>query len=213
MADPIRIVVVDDHDLLREGVVSCLQAFDDLIVVGEASNGVAALGLIESETPDVVLIDLVMPGLGGIGLITRIRETNADIGLLVLSSFAESALVREALAAGADGYLVKSIDAEGLARSVRSTARGQKVFAPEVRKALTERTGDVDDVLTRFTRREREIADLLARGMTNAEIASELSVSIFTVKNHVSNILMKLHSRSRTEAVAVILRGGIGGVG
>jgi NarL family two-component system response regulator LiaR len=211
MGDRIRVVVVDDHDLLREGVVSSLRGFDDLEVVGEASNGVAALGIIESEAPDVVLIDLVMPGLGGIGLITRIRETDPDVGLLVLSSFAESKLVREALQAGADGYLVKSVDAEGLAHGIRSTARGQKIFAPEVRSALTERSGDTDDVLGRFTRREREIVDLLAQGMTNAEIAAELSVSIFTVKNHVSNILMKLHSRSRTEAVAVILRSGTRG--
>lgn len=208
MADRIRVVVVDDHDLLREGVVSSLGAFDDLEVVGEAGNGVAALRLIETEAPDVVLVDLVMPGLGGIGLITTIRETDPAVGLLVLSSFAESKLVREALQAGADGYLVKSVDAEGLAHGIRSTARGQKIFAPEVRAALTERPGDMDDILARFTRREREIVDLLARGMTNAEIAAELSVSIFTVKNHVSNILMKLHARSRTEAVAVILRSG-----
>lgn len=197
-------VVVDDHDLLREGVSACLSSFDDIDVVGEAANGEAAIQVVGATRPDVVVMDLVMPGMGGAEIIRRLRSGDPDLGIVALSSFSESSRVREVIDAGANGYLIKSVDAPSLARAVRSAAVGQSTFSPEVTRSLVdERQGPSTSSLTA---REDEIARLLARGLTNADIASQLDLSVFTVKNHVSSILMKLHVRTRTEAASVILR-------
>lgn len=201
----VRVLVVDDHDLLREGVSASLAAFDDVEVVGDAATGEAALALVGDLDPDVVLVDLVMPGMGGIELIRELRAGSATIGLLALSSYAERDRVQAALEAGATGYITKSVDSDGLARAVRSAAEGQGVFSAEVTRMLAE--PDPTAVpLEQLTAREAEIADLVAEGRSNAEIAHGLGLSIYTVKNHVSNILMKLGVQSRTEAAARILR-------
>lgn len=201
----VRVLVVDDHDLLREGVSASLAAFDDVEVVGDAATGEAALALVGDLDPDVVLVDLVMPGMGGIELIRELRAGSATIGLLALSSYAERDRVQAALEAGATGYVTKSVDSDGLARAVRSAAEGQGVFSAEVTRMLAE--PDPTAVpLEQLTAREAEIADLVAEGRSNAEIAHGLGLSIYTVKNHVSNILMKLGVQSRTEAAARILR-------
>lgn len=201
----VRVLVVDDHDLLREGVSASLAVFDDIEVVGDAATGEAALALVGDLDPDVVLVDLVMPGMGGIELIRELRAGSATIGLLALSSFAERDRVQAALEAGATGYVTKSVDSDGLARAVRGAAEGQGVFSAEVTRMLAE--PDPTAVpLEQLTAREAEIADLVAEGRSNAEIAHGLGLSIYTVKNHVSNILMKLGVQSRTEAAARILR-------
>ena len=200
----IRVLVVDDHDLLREGVSSSLSAFADIDVVADAASGESALTSVDESRPDVVVIDLVMPGMGGVEAIRRLRAGDADLGIVALSSFSEGDRVREVLDAGANGYLVKSVDAASLARAVRSAAAGQSSFSPEVTMALTE-TPQVDRV-SALTSREQEIAALIAEGRTNAEIADRLVLSSFTVKNHGSSILMKLHVQTRTEAAAVIFR-------
>lgn len=201
----IRVVVVDDHDLLREGVSSCLAGFDDLDVVGEAASGEAAVALVADLDPDVVVIDLVMPGIGGIEAIRRLRSERPSLGLLALSSFSERDRVAEAIDAGATGYLVKSVDAESLARAVRSAAEGEGAFSPEVTRALAARPDPGSQVLGTLTVRETEIADLIAVGESNQAIAHQLGLSVFTVKNHVSNVLMKLGVQSRTEAAALII--------
>lgn len=201
----IRVLVVDDHDLLREGVSSSLSAFDDINVVADAASGELAITCVADEEPDVVVMDLVMPGMGGVEAIRRLRAADAELGIVALSSFSEGDRVREVLEAGANGYLVKSVDAASLARAVRSAAAGQGAFSPEVTAALTKRPTAGDEALRRLTTREGEIADLLAEGRTNAEIARAANLSIFTVKNHVSSILMKLHVQTRTEAAAFIL--------
>lgn len=201
----IRVVVVDDHDLLREGVSACLSAVGDIEVVGEAASGENALTVVAEVAPDVVVIDLVMPGIGGIETIRRLRTESATIGLLALTSFSERERVTEAIEAGANGYLVKSVDAESLARAVRSAAAGEGAFSPEITRALATRPDPKLEVLSELTRRETEIADLVAVGRTNQEIASTLGLSVFTVKNHVSNVLMKLGVQTRTEAAAVII--------
>lgn len=198
------VVVVDDHDLLREGVASCLAGFDDLEVVGEANSGETAIDLIAELAPDVVVMDLVMPGMSGVDAIARLRAEHPLLGIVALSSFSEAARVRSVLDAGANGYLMKSVDAESLARAVRSAAAGQSSFSPEVMKVLVERESIT--ALSTLTAREREIADLIATGRTNADIATALNLSVFTVKNHVSSILMKLQVRTRTEAASVMLR-------
>ena len=202
----IRVLVVDDHDLLREGVSSCLASFGEFEVVGECASGEDAVETAARVTPDVVVIDLVMPGIGGVEAIRRIRRADSRVGLLALSSFMSGELIRETIAAGASGYLVKSVDAEGLARAVRDVAEGRGAFSADVTRALaTAATHDTAE-MARFTERELEVSELLATGRSNADIAESLSLSVFTVKNHVSNILMKLGAQSRTEAAAIILR-------
>jgi NarL family two-component system response regulator LiaR len=200
----ITVLVVDDHDLLREGVSACLASFDDLEVVGEAPTGEAAIVATAELDPDVIVIDLVMPGIGGTEAIRQIRADRPDVGIVALSSFSEGERVREAVDAGANSYLVKSVEAASLAQAVRSAAAGQSTFSPSATRALIRRP-DTSGV-SLLTAREAEIADLLAEGRSNARIAEQLDLSIFTVKNHVSSILMKLHVQSRTEAVSVILR-------
>jgi len=200
----ISVVVVDDHDLLREGVSACLASFEDIDVVGEAPNGETAIAAVDDLRPDVVVMDLVMPGLGGAEVIRRLREDHPDLGIVALSSFSETSRVREAIDAGANGYLIKSVDAESLARAVRSAAVGQSTLSPEATRALVDERQAADT--SSLTAREGDIAELLASGRTNAEMADELDLSVYTVKNHVSSILMKLQVRTRTEAASVILR-------
>lgn len=197
-------IVVDDHDLLREGVSACLARFDDLEVVGEAGSGEAALTVVADLRPDVVVMDLVMPGMGGIEAIRQLRAAHDGLGIVALSSFSDAERVREVIDAGANGYLVKSVDAESLALAVRSAAAGHGIYSPQVTRSLLDRADGASR--SPLTSRERELARLMAEGKTNAEIASALNLSVFTVKNHVSSILMKLQVRTRTEATALLLR-------
>jgi NarL family two-component system response regulator LiaR len=201
----ISVVVADDHDMLREGVSGCLNVLDDITVVGEAASGEAAVEMAELHRPDVVVVDLVMPGLGGLGAIRRIRGSHPAMGILALSSFYERDRVQDALEAGADGYLVKSVDAGSLANAVRSVARGQGAFSPEITRALASAPPAAHPALATLTARELEIAELVAQGRTNAQIGRQLGLSIFTVKNHVSNVLTKLHAQTRTEVAATVL--------
>jgi DNA-binding NarL/FixJ family response regulator len=197
------VIVVDDHDLLREGVSACLARFDDLEVIGEAGSGEAALTVVADLHPDVVVMDLVMPGIGGVEAIRQLRANHDGLGIVALSSFSDAERVREVIDAGANGYLVKSVDADSLALAVRSAAAGHGIYSPQVTRSLLDRA---DASRSPLTSRERELARLMAEGKTNAEIASELHLSVFTVKNHVSSILMKLQVRTRTEATALLLR-------
>lgn len=201
----IRVIVADDHDLLREGVSGCLAASDGISVVAEAPSGEGAVALVSEHRPDVVILDVVMPGIGGIEAARRIKADFPEVGVLALTSFSDRQRIQEALEAGADGYLIKSVDAESLARAVRSVALGQSTFSPEVTRALAAAPETGAHSLDVLTSRELEIADLVAGGSTNAEIASVLNLSIFTVKNHVSNVLSKLHAPTRTAAAAIIL--------
>jgi NarL family two-component system response regulator LiaR len=173
--------------------------------VGEAANGLAAIAAVEDLSPAVIVIDLVMPGIGGIETIRRLRLADDHLGIVALSSFTGQDRIREAIEAGANGYMAKSVDADSLARAVRTAAAGHGAFSPEVTQALTARPAASAATLALLTARESEISVLVAEGRTNAEIAQQLDLSIFTVKNHVSNILMKLDVQSRTEAAAFIL--------
>ncbi len=201
MSDPITVVVVDDHDLLREGVVGTLGHFDDIQVVGEANSARAAVELVDELLPDVVIMDLVMPGGSGIDAIRAITTNHPNSRVLALTSFNDGSLVREAFEAGATSFLFKAVGVEGFASAVRSTAAGNSALAPGVATHLVAKTGAIGDL----TPREEEVVDYIAAGLSNADIARELHMSVFTVKNHVRSILMKLHVQSRTEAAALIL--------
>ena len=201
MSHPIRVVVVDDHDLLREGVVGALSSFEDIEVVGEANNGKAAIALIADLVPDVAVMDLIMPGGGGLEAIRRISVNHPETKVLALTSFTDGSLVRRAIEAGATSFLFKTVDVDGFANAVRLTAAGQSTLAPGVAAHLVAKPDSIGDL----TQREEEVANLLAAGLSNADIARELHMSVFTAKNHVRNILMKLQVQSRTEAASLIL--------
>ena len=201
MSDRISVLVVDDHDLLREGISGALAHFDDLEVIGEAANEDAAVRMAEELQPDVVVMDLVMPGGSGIDAIRRIKAGPAETEILALTSFTDSSLVRQAVEAGATSFLFKNVDVEAFANAVRATAQGQTTLAPGVAAHLVAKPGTIGDL----TQREHEVAEYLAAGMSNADIARELCVSVYTVKNHVRSILMKLQAESRTEAASMIL--------
>ncbi len=197
----IRVIVVDDHDLLREGVTACLNGYDDIEVVGTAHNGETAVERAIELRPDVVVMDLIMPGGGGVAAIEELARQVPDARVLALTSFTEAPLVRAALEAGAASLQLKSVSGDDLAASIRLTASGQSALDSTVTRMIaTEK-----DLMRDLTDREREVADLLASGLSNAEIADALYLSVYTVKNHVSNILMKFQVHSRTELVALIL--------
>ncbi len=201
----IRVVVVDDHDLLGDGVIATLSRFDDMEIVAGGRSGEEAISLVAAHGPDVVVMDLLMPGIGGVEAIRTVTAESAT-RVLALTSFVDSDLVRQALAAGAASYLLKNVDAEDLADAIRRTARGGSALAPEATIALTKPA--TSDALAELTERELEVAQSIALGRSNSDIAHEMSLSIFTVKNHVSQILGKLKVRSRTQVAAIILREG-----
>ena len=202
----LNVMVVDDHDLLREGVAAALSSYEDMNVVVGASSGEQALSLLGRHDPQVVLVDLIMPGMGGIEAIKRLRGRDETLGIVALSSFSEGDQIRAAIEAGANGYLTKSVDAESLARAVRSAAAGQGVFSPEATAALATTNVRSEEATWGLTDRESEVAGFVAKGSTNAEIAHRLGLSLFTVKNHVSHILAKVGAQTRTEAAAAIIR-------
>ncbi len=202
---PIRVLVVDDHAVVRGGLRLFLMAFDDMELVGEAGSGEKALALCAEVRPDVVLMDLVMPGVGGVDAIRLIMERYPWVKVIALTSFPEEELVQAALAAGAMSYLLKTISASNLAAAIRAAHAGQPVLAPEATQALLHRAA-APKIGQDLTPREREVLALLVKGLSNAEIAERLSISESTVKFHVSNILSKLHASSRGEAIALALQ-------
>ena len=207
MTDSIRVLIVDDHDMLRKGVATMLYATPDLELVGEASSGSEAIEMCASLNPDVVLIDLMMPEMDGATAIRHIHDNQPQIRIVVLSSFAEHYLVKSALEAGAIGYILKNISAEKLANAVRMSKQGIAPFSPEV----TTQMFRPKDSSTHFnlTNREQEVLNLVADGFSNAEIAYRLSISQFTVKNYISNILTKLSAGNRTEAVRIAVQNNL----
>lgn len=208
MKTPIRVLIVDDHDMLREGLATFLKAFPDMEMVGEAANGLEAIERSRELSPDVVLMDLVMPEMDGVAAIKAIHAERSDMAIIALSSFGEERLVRSALESGALSYLLKNVSAESLAEAIRLACAGISSLSPEASAAVVsgrESPAPLDDL----TPREREILRLLVDGRTNAEIAAHLGLSLYTVKNHVRNLLGKLGAGSRTEAVSLALQNGL----
>jgi two-component system, NarL family, response regulator LiaR len=206
----IRVMIVDDHAVVRSGLSAFLLAFDDLEFVGEASGGAEAVDRCLALKPDVVLMDLVMPGVDGAEATRRIKEACPEVQVIALTSYKEDDLVQGALKAGALSYLLKNLSADELAGAIRAAHSGRSTLAPEAAEVLIRSaTGPAAQESEGLTSRELEILQLMVSGESNPDIAGRLVVSRSTVKFHVSNILMKLGATTRTEAVAIALQKGL----
>ena len=203
----IRVMLVDDHTVVRSGLSTFLMTCDDMELVAEAASGEQALQLCSRARPDVVLMDLVMPGMDGATTTRLIRERCPDIQVIVLSSFKEQELVQGALQAGAIGYLLKDVTADELANAVRAAYAGKPTLAPEAAQVLIQATRrPAEQIGFDLTGREHEVLALMVEGLNNSQIADKLVVSVSTAKFHVSRVLSKLNASSRTEAVAIALQ-------
>jgi NarL family two-component system response regulator LiaR len=210
MPDPTRIVLVDDHHIVRRGLQSFLKTFHDLLIVGEASSGEEALQKIESWMPDVVVMDLLMPGgMDGIEAIKQIRALLPNTRIVALTSSTDDSRVVAALRAGAIGYIRKEADPEILLSSIRAAARGQSLLDPAIASAVIQELTRTSKHSVELTEREQEVLRQLALSRTNHEIAQALTISDETVKTHVGNILTKLQLAHRTQAVIYALKKGI----
>ncbi|MEX2030673.1 MAG: response regulator transcription factor [Anaerolineales bacterium] len=206
---PIRVMLVDDHAMVRRGLATFLRVFDDLLLAGEAESGEAAIRLCAEVTPDVILMDMVLPGMDGAATTRVIRQEFPHTQVLALTSFKEKELVKNALDAGAIGYLLKDVSADELARAIRAAHAGRSTLSPDVAEVMVQAAGQPPKPGLDLTDRERTVLALMVEGLSNTQIAGRLTVSPSTIKSHVSNILSKLGVSSRTEAVALALRHGL----
>ncbi|MCA9908697.1 MAG: response regulator transcription factor [Anaerolineae bacterium] len=207
--NPIRVVIVDDHAVVRSGLRDFILVHDDLELVGEASGGRHAVEVCAALCPDVVLMDMVMPDMDGATATENIRRHNADIQVIALTSFREEDLVNAALKAGAIGYLLKNVTADELADAIRSAVAGKPTLAPEATIALMHAATQPPQVGHDLTEREVDVLQLMVEGLNNQEIAERLIVGLSTVKYHVSNIISKLEAHNRTEATSIALQQGL----
>ncbi|WP_030454714.1 response regulator [Herbidospora cretacea] len=207
-----KVLLADDHPLLRHGLRALLEQVGGAEVVGEASDGEEAVALALSLNPDVVVMDLVMPGVGGLEATRRLVDQRPELGILVLTMSEDDASVFAALRAGARGYVLKGTAGEDFLSAVAAVARGEAVYGPgvarRIRRFLT--TGPGTGPFPELTQREREILDLLANGKTNAEIARTLFLSLKTVKNHLTSVFAKLQVADRAQAVVRARQAGLG---
>lgn len=209
MTGPIRVMLVDDHIMVRKGLATFLKIYDDLQLVGEAENGAAAIKLCGEIQPDVVLMDMVMPDMDGAAVTSIIRRQSSRVQVIVLTSFKEGDLIKKALEAGAIGYLLKDVSADELAKAIRSANAGRATLSPGAAQSLVETASLPPAPGLDLTERERDVLALMIEGLSNTQIAGRLTVSPSTIKSHVSNILSKLGVASRTEAVTLALRNHI----
>lgn len=206
---PIRVMIVDDHDMVRSGLAVFIQAFDDLVLVGDTDSGEEALALIGDTHPDVVLMDLLMPGMDGIETTREIRTLHPGSQVIALSSFCDEDLVRRVMEAGALGYLMKNTSIDDLADAIRAAANGRPTLATEALRHLVGAARHEPTIGSDLTEREREVLALMVEGMTNPEIADALYISYATAKTHVSNILSKLEVSNRIEAATLAVQSGL----
>ena len=213
--EPLRILIADDHPLVRKGLQALLSSVPDLLVVGEAANGKEAIKQAEALQPDIILMDLDMPELNGIEAARQIAQASPQIGILVLTMLEDDASVFAAMRAGARGYLLKGADQADVLRAIGVVAHGEAIFSPQIAQRLMQYFANMQPILPRnafpdLTEREREILGLIAQGKSNAEIAEELVLSPKTVSNHVSNIFSKLQVVDRAQAVLRARQAGLG---
>ena len=209
MVDPIRVLIVDDHAVVRQGLKAFLRVQDGIEFVGEAENGEEAIERAGELEPDVIMMDLVMPGMGGVETMRKLRELGSDARVIVLTSFAEDDQVIAAVKAGAAGYLLKDVRPDELASAIRTVHEGDALLHPLVAAKLMSKVADAGSGETKpdtLTARELDVLKDIARGMSNKEIAADLGVAEKTVKTHVSSILRKLQLADRTQAALYAVR-------
>jgi two-component system, NarL family, response regulator LiaR len=202
----VRTLIVDDHPVVRRGIAFALSSYDDICVIGEASNGDEALQSCAAHQPDVVLMDMMMPGMDGSAATRTIKERYPSTQVLVLTSFTEAHLVREALKAGAIGYLLKDMAIDELAQAVRNASRGQSTLHRAATQALIQPAAPRPELMEDLTERQREVLALVVQGRSNQEIATQLYLCLSTVRFHVSTILAKLGAANRAEAAAIAVK-------
>jgi len=205
MENKIRIMLVDDHAVVRSGLGAFLSVNPDLELVGEAENGEQAVVRANILKPDVILMDLMMPIMDGVAAIAIIKKQNPAIQIIALTSFQEDELVQNALKGGAIGYLMKNVSARELAAAIRAAKDGKMTLSPEAAQALVHASQQAQETES-LTEREREVLKLMVEGLNNAEIAERLVISLSTVKYHISNILMKLGVDNRVAAVTMAIQ-------
>ena len=210
---PIKVMLVDDHSMVRQGIRVFLDALPDVVVCGEAGSGEEALRLVTDLAPDVILLDLAMPGINGVEATRQLKKLHPHTQIVVLTSYHDDEYIFPALRAGALSYVLKDIHARDLAEAVRKAARGESVLHPRIAtRVVRELRGEksaIPDIFTELSPREIDVLRLIAQGRSNAEIAVKLVISEQTVKGHVSNILSKLHITDRTQAAVYAWQQGL----
>ena len=212
---PLRILLADDHRYFREGVRAVLAAAADMEVVGEAANGDEIVAQAVGLEPDVILMDLQMPGLNGVEATRKILRARPQVGILMVTMFEDTDSVLAAMRAGARGYILKDAEEDELLRSIRAVASGEALFGPTIATRLMNYIADVTPAVTQakfpeLTDREREVLALLAQGLSTQEVASRMGMTLKTARNHTSNILAKLQVADRAEAIARARAAGLG---
>ncbi len=206
LSQPIRVMLVDDHTMVRRGLATFLMVFDDLELAGEAESGEAAIQLCDQVLPDVILMDLMMPEMDGAAATRLIRQRHPEVQVVALTSFIEPQVVQNALQAGMIGYLLKDVSADELARAIRAAHAGRASLSAQAAQVLVNAANQPPAPGQDLTERERAVLALMMEGLNNTQIAGRLVVSPSTIKTHVSHILSKLGVASRTEAVALAMR-------
>jgi two-component system, NarL family, response regulator LiaR len=205
----LRVLIVDDHAMVRTGLSDFVSAFDWMEPVGEAKDGVEAVEFCTTHEVDVVLMDMIMPVMDGSEATRRIMALGKPIKIIILTSFHEQGLVQQALKAGATSYLLKNVSAEELAVAIQAAYRGHSMLSPEATEALIHQYKQTTSINFNLTEREREVLTLLVEGNSNLEISSRLSISIATVKYHITNVFTKLGAKNRVEAVTLALENNL----
>jgi len=206
MSEKIKVMIADDHTVVRSGLAAFLSVFDEFELAGEAANGREACEKAKELRPDVILMDMMMPEMDGAQATKCIRQSVPESQIIILTSFKDEKMVQDALKAGAIGYILKNASADELAQAIRSAHAGKPALSPEATQALFEAAGAVENQIEPLTAREKDVLIMMVEGLSNPEIAEKLFLSRSTVKFHVSAILAKLNASTRTEAVSVALQ-------